>query len=276
MTHDDQAKLLRELAASAQQNHSDQPATTALPALAITGGKGGIGKTCVSVNLSILLAKMGMQPLLVDCDLGLANADVMLGHSPKHTLYDVLMEGVPLEQAIIHDKRGVGLLPAASGREELTRLSNQDMKKFLHGLRSSVDLGFDLLMLDTAAGIQREVIDCLVVSKIVVVVVTPEPTAIADAYALVKVVEQQAPGKDLRVLVNMARHNNEAQQCFNRLRKVAQNYLGRDLDYLGMVPTDRCVQEAVRQRKPFVSDASSLATQALKGAAVRLKGEHWH
>src|SRR4051812_39412991 len=174
---DDQAKQLRALAA---EKVAEAPA---LPAIAVTGGKGGVGKTCIAVNLSLTLAEIGCKPLLVDCDLGLANADVMLGLDPRTTLYEVMCENRPIEQAVVRDPRGFGFVPAASGREELTQLPARGMTRLIREIGRAAE-GFDLIVLDTAAGIAREVSSMLIASRVVLVVVTPDPTALADAYAL--------------------------------------------------------------------------------------------
>ena len=152
---------------------------------------------------------MGLHPLLVDCDLGLANADVLLGLNPTTTLYDVVIGGSPLGSAIIEDRRGFGFIPAASGREELTRLGNRQLAGLLKELHRAAG-AHDLLVLDTAAGIHREVVTLLRASKVVLMVVTPDPTSITDAYALIKVLEQQDPGRDIRILVNQASSQEEA------------------------------------------------------------------
>ena len=194
----DQAKQLRAMAAA----QPPEPATR-LPAIAVTGGKGGVGKSCIAVNLSIALAEIGLSPLLVDVDLGLANADVMLGINSQATLYEVLFEGKSLKQAVVAGPKGMSFLPAASGRDELTRLQPRQFQSLLRELaRAAAD--HDLVVFDTAAGIGREVATFLGASRVILVVVTPEPTSLTDAYALIKVVERDHPGKDIRVLVNQA------------------------------------------------------------------------
>ncbi|HYE05110.1 MAG TPA: AAA family ATPase [Planctomycetota bacterium] len=262
---DDQAKQLRALAGTA-----DAPA---LPAIAITGGKGGVGKTCVAVNLTLALAAVGIKPLLVDCDLGLANADVMLGLDPRATLYDVMCENRPIDEAIVADARGFGFVPAASGREELTQLPARSLNRLVREIgRAGAD--HDVILMDTAAGIGREVSTLVLASRLVLVVLTPDPTSLADAYALVKLVEGKQPGKDIRVLVNLAANQDEATEAFSRLRKVSSTYLRRDLAYAGYLPRDRHVAEAVRKRRPF-ADGDGPAANALRALALKLKSERW-
>jgi len=268
----DQAERLRTLAA--QQATAAVAAVTALPALAITGGKGGVGKTCVAVNLGLLLVELGARPLLVDCDLGLANADVMLGVSPTATLYDVVLGGAAIDQAIVTSPAGLAFLPAASGRDELTRLQPRQFQRLLKDLGHAA-AGYDLILFDTAAGIGRDVASFLIASRTVLVVVTPEPTSLTDAYALIKLVEAKQPGKDIRVLVNQAANQDEAAETFARLRKVAATYLKRDLVLAGHLPADRAVAEGVRRRKPFALNPDAPATRALRALATRIKAERW-
>ncbi|MFW5846297.1 MAG: P-loop NTPase [Planctomycetota bacterium] len=239
-----------------------------LPALAITGGKGGVGKTCLAVNLALLLQGLGMEPLLVDLDMGLANADVLLGVNPSSSLFEVVIGGDSLASATVTTAGGLHFVPAASGRDELTRLGH---RQFVTLFRQLADCGHGCLVLDTMAGISAEVTRFLRSSRQVVVVLTPDPTALTDAYALIKVLEGQRAGKDLRVIVNQAGSEDEAMQTFLRLRKVVRSYLQRDIAYLGHVPRDRHVQEAVRRRVPFITDREAPASRALAAIAMRLR-----
>ena len=247
----------------------------ALPALAVTGGKGGVGKTCVAVNLAVALAKAGMKPLLVDLDLGLANADVLLGVDPQHTLHDVVFGGKSLESVVTPTPWQVDFIPAASGHEELTRLSERQLSDLFAGI-GRLSAGHDLVILDTPAGIGREVMWALRSARTILVVVTPDPTSLTDAYALIKVFESQAPGRDIRVLVNQANNLGEAQSVHNRLAGVARTHLKRDLVFVGFLPRDQALTEAVRRRKPLAAGTiDGPAMTAFKGLAARFKGERW-
>ncbi len=261
----DQAQQLRQRVQDQQLSQA-----LALPSIAITGGKGGVGKTCISVNLSIALQQLHKRSLLVDLDLGLANADILLGLNPRETLFDVVTEKVSLQQCIATHNSGLEFIPAASGREELTRLSHKD---FLHLIKALQEQSkkYDISILDTAAGISREVTTFLRCAKKIVVVLTPDPTSMTDAYALIKVLEQQEPGKDIHVLVNQAQHEEEGLLIFQKMRKVCQTYLQRDVAFIGHVPRDRCVTDAIRSRKPFVLNPDSRAGAAIKSIAMRLK-----
>jgi flagellar biosynthesis protein FlhG len=264
----DQARHLREMTAQSRAPE------VALPALAITGGKGGVGKTCIAVNLSLALQEQGLRPLLVDCDLGLANADVLLGIAPRGTLFDVVINGHPIADALLRGPAQLPFLPAASGRDELANLQPRQLTKLLREL-DGIAVDYDLIVLDTAAGIGRDVVSLLSASAVVTVVVTPEPTSIADAYALIKLLEAKTPGKDIRVIVNQAASQDEAASTFARLKRVALAYLNRDLALLGSVPRDRAVSEAVRRRQPLMLGGDCPAQQAMRSLAMRLKNQKW-
>ena len=244
-----------------------------LNAIAMTGGKGGVGKTSLAVNLSVLLAKMDLRPLLIDLDMGLANADVLLGINPLASLFEVVITGKPLDEAIV-ETHGIGFVPAASGRDELTRLSYQQFAGLLQQFARAAQK-YDLLILDTAAGISREVTTFLRTAKVVTVVITPDPTSLTDAYALIKVLEQQQPGKDIRIIVNQVRSDDEAQLVFQKMKKVTQSYLQRDVTLLGHVPSDPLVVDAVRARSPYAMRRDCEPTRHLQTIATRLAGLNW-
>ena len=259
--------------ASALRGAATQEALPQLPGFCVTGGKGGVGKTCVAVNLAVLLAASAgdARPLLVDLDLGLANADLILGVDPAANLAEVVLAGRSLDSVICESPLGVGLIPAASGVEALANLGAQELHRLFTGLQR---LGRSRapVILDTPAGIGREVISACRASRLTCVVLTPEPTALADAYALIKVLEQAEPGRDIRVIVNMARDQQDGQLAFARLRAVAQKHLGRQLELLGVVPRDEAVLTAVRRRQPI---GPGPAQNALKGIAAKLRGIVW-
>ncbi len=270
----DQARDLRAASSAAAGTSTAAVTWPTLPTLAITGGKGGVGKTCIAVNLAIALAKLGKRPLLVDLDLGLANADVLLGVNPQRTLYDVVFGGIALAEVVV-SAHGVAFVPAASGHDELTRLSQEQLSRLFASL-GELARGYDLLILDTAAGIGREVTAAVRSARTTLVTLTPDPTSMTDAYALIKVLDAQQPGLDLRVVTNMALGANEGLAAYVRLRTVAKTYLKRELPLAGQVPRDAAVAEAVRRRKPLLTGRNDgLAAQGIRALAQKLAGERW-
>ena len=255
---------------AASLRSSQPPPLPRLPGFCVTGGKGGVGKTCVAVNLAILLAQSA-KPLLVDLDLGLANADLVLGVDPAANLAEVVLAGRDIASVVCESPLGVGLVPAASGVDALANLGQQELHRLFLGL-AGLGRTRTPLILDTPAGIGREVIAACRAARLVCVVLTPEPTALADAYALIKVLEQAEPGRDVRVIVNMARDQQDGLMAFARLRAVAQKHLGRNVELLGVIPRDELVTTAVRRRKPI---AEGPALAALRGIAARLRGTTW-
>ena len=269
MAAGDQAQGLRTLSTL----NASTPTNVGLPAIAITGGKGGVGKTCIAVNLAVLLARQGLKPLLVDLDLGLANADLVLGVSPERSLLDVFTRGAALSEVVTKSPLGLDFVPAASGHEELSAVSQEQLHGLFAGL-TMLSRAYDVVVLDTPAGIGREVMTALRSSRLVAVVVTSDPTSMTDAYALIKVLEGQCPGKDIRVIVNTTASQDEAQSVFNRLAAVARKHLGRELAWLGECPRDAQVAEAVRRRRPFAAThVESPALIALTAIARRLRIE---
>ncbi len=256
------------------------PAWPVLPALAITGGKGGVGKTSTAVNLAVALARRRQRVLLVDFDLGLANADLLLGVEPQATLADVLAGRASVAAAIHATPWGVDLLPAASGLDELTRLGEERLRRLLVAI-AAVARGYDRCLIDTAAGIGAEVLAPLRAASRSLCVVTPDPTSLTDSYALLKLMAAHGLADRVRLCINLADDLAQATATSTRLRAVCARYLGRDLPLAGWIPRDPLAAEAVRRRTPFAAGSgasgppSGAAAAALTALAARLHGESW-
>ncbi len=238
--------------------------------VAVTGGKGGVGKTNVSVNLGIALCRIGRRVTLFDADLGLANVDVLLGLKPRRNLSDVLAGNATLADVMLPGPRGLRIVPAASGTQEMVNLGPREHAGIITAF-SEVAHQMDVLLIDTAAGISSEVISFLVAAQEILVVVCNEPTSITDAYALTKVLNQQYGVKRIRILVNMVRSAQEADGVFSKLVTVADRFLNVTLDYAGFIPFDEHVRRAV-QRQRSVVDAypASPASQSFMELARRV------
>lgn len=219
--------------------------------IAVTGGKGGVGKTNVSVNLSIALAELRRRVVLMDADLGLANVDVLLGLEVKRSIADVLDGTHSLRDVLINGPGGIKIVPATSGVQQLTQLSPHEHAALVHSF-SEISDQLDVLIVDTAAGISDMVVNFVKASQEAIVVVCDEPSSITDAYALMKLLNKEHGVFRFRVIANMTRSAQEGRQLFEKLNAVCNRFLDASLQYLGHVPFDENVRKAVQARKPIL------------------------
>jgi flagellar biosynthesis protein FlhG len=222
----------------------------AIPArvIAVTSGKGGVGKTNIVANLGYTFARMGKKVLVLDADLGLGNLDVLLGLAPKYNLSHVIMGEKAVGDIIVEGPGNMRILPASSGIQELTQLTSQQKVQILSELDGMID-SVDVLLIDTAAGISSNVMDFSVTAQEIIVVVSPEPTAITDAYALMKVLSLKYAEKRCKVIVNLAGTLQQGREVFRQLNLVAERFLDMTIDYLGSVLFDAKVTKGVKQQK---------------------------
>ena len=238
--------------------------------LSLTSGKGGVGKTCVSVNLAYWLSKAGAKVLLLDADLGLANVDIVLGLRPEFTLQHVLSGEKSISDILLDGPGGLRVLPAGSGVAEMADMSDE-AKVMLFSELEALDEPFDYLIVDTGAGISRQVLYFNNSVQDIILVATPEPTSITDAYALMKVLSEQRKGYRFRILANMVENETEGKNVYRRLSTVSDKYLNVSTSYLGHVTSDPNVVQAIRQQKPLsVVFPKSPATRCLRRLADRV------
>jgi len=214
-------------------------------------GKGGVGKTNIVLNLGYALYQAHMKALLMDCDLGLANLDVLIGISPERTLHDLLQTGVDARDVIVPIENGFDMLPATSGVPELVEM-DEDMQDILFKKLISLANTYDYLMLDLGAGISHTVLSFAALTQLRIVVVTPEPTSLTDSYAMIKVLVTQHQVKDFLVIVNQALSQSEAKTTFERLAAACKNFLNIDLRNLGFIHQDSVLVESVRHQTPLM------------------------
>lgn len=254
----DQADSLRQLVSGGEA------ARPPVRVVAVTSGKGGVGKTHVACNLAVLAARAARRVLLLDADLGLANADLVLGVAPHHHLGDVLGGAVRLEEALAEGPGGIRILAASSGVQQLTRLGDAEKLRLVGALDALADR-FDLVLVDCAAGIGDNVLFFAGAAQEVLLVVSPEPTALSDAYATVKVLSQQAGVERFRVVVNPAATEAHGREQFARLTSVTDRFLGAHVSFLGHVPRDESVARAAMAQRALVElFPRAAATRALQ------------
>jgi flagellar biosynthesis protein FlhG len=222
--------------------------TRAPRVITVTSGKGGVGKTNVVANLAIALARTGKRVLVLDADLGLGNIDVLLGLAPKYTLEHVLSGARSLSEIMLEGPSGIRILPASSGLPQLTALTEAHHVILQSELEQIAHM-FDVLLIDTGAGIASNVTFFAAAAQSIIVVVSPEPTSLTDAYALMKVLLRQYRERRFHVLVNLAKSPNEAARVFSKLQVAVGRFLQISIEYLGAVPLDDYLPLAVTQQR---------------------------
>ncbi|MBL0714185.1 MAG: MinD/ParA family protein [Desulfosarcina sp.] len=216
--------------------------------ISITSGKGGVGKTNIVANLGYELSRAGQDVLILDADLGLGNLDILLGLAPKYNLSHVIMGEKRIEEVVIEGPGHMKILPASSGIQELTQLSRDQKIGILYELDQLLD-SVDVLLIDSAAGISPNVLDFSVSAHEMMVVVTPEPTSITDAYALMKVLALKYDEKHCRLIVNQVANEHEGREIFRQLNIVAEKFLDIDVSYFGCVLKDETMTACVKQQR---------------------------
>ncbi len=244
----DQAEQLRNIIK--QQNKKPHSARV----ITVTSGKGGVGKSNVSVNLAIQMSRMGKKTVILDADFGLANIEIMLGIRPRYNLADMMFRGREVKDIICTGPEGIGFISGGSGLREMTNL-NRDQILSLVRMMYELDHYADVVIIDTGAGISDAVIELVASSSEVLLVATPEPTSITDAYALLKTLHRHngfdPTATSIKMIGNRIQSYEEGRELYLKLNTVVNKFLGMDMDYLGAIPYDERLPKAVMQQQPL-------------------------
>lgn len=249
----DQAEMLRRIV---DNMNSGLPATEGLKpekrarVITITSGKGGVGKTSITVNLAIALSRLGLRVAILDVDFGLANIDLLFGIAPKYTLLDLIRDEKSIFEVLTDGPNNIKFLSGGSGVEELMRMDRKKLRKFMGNI-ALLDKLYDIILIDTGAGLSQNVMSFIMAADEIILVTTPEPTAITDAYALVKMVSRRDRKKIIRILVNKAETAREAEDIANKLIVVSEKFLSLKLSKLGYILYDDTIMKSVKLQKPF-------------------------
>lgn len=239
--------------------------------ITVTSGKGGVGKTSLSVNLAIQLRRLGKRVIVFDADFGLANIEIMLGIRPKYNLADLMYRGKSIEDIITYGPENIGFISGGSGINELANLTRDQVFSMIHRL-GELDRIADVIIVDTGAGISDTVLEFVAASEEVLLVATPEPTSITDAYALLKTLNKKAsyrPDKTVvKMVANQVRGEREAAELFEKLGVVVGKFLDIEVEFLGSVPYNKNMQRAIMRQAPVsISDPESDSARAVRNIA---------
>ncbi len=280
MSNMDQAESLRNMMKNQTQT-KDQTRQHQGPGkarlIAVTSGKGGVGKSNTSINLGICLQRMGKRVIILDADFGLANIEVMFGVIPKYTLADLMFHDSDLKDIIMEGPEGVGFISGGSGIANLANISNEDIKKVVDKLSELEEMA-DVVIIDTGAGIAPSVLEFLTASPEIVLVTTPEPTSVTDAYALIKALSLyqgfNPESTKIRLVANKVMSAKEGSNLYEKLNSVVERFLNVKLEWLGSVPQDNCISKAVMKQKPVsMMYPSSAAAKAYHDIADKIMAD---
>lgn len=243
----DQADKLREKVELLKDN------APSARVIAVTSGKGGVGKTSLSVNMALQFRELGRKVVILDADFGLANVEVMLGIRPQYTLADLIFNNKSIEEIITEGPMGIGFISGGSGVQDLVNLDKDKIKKLIAKL-VKLDSLYDVVIIDTGAGIADSVVEFVLSSPEVLLVVTPEPTSITDAYSLLKAVNRKKDfkreQKSIKVITNRVENMEDGKEIFDKISIVVSKFLNIQLEYLGYIPQDKKIADAVIAQTP--------------------------
>ncbi len=265
----DQATDLRKLVLTSEATGKEDK-TQKARVFSITSGKGGVGKTSIAINLAFALKQLNKNTLIIDADLGLANVDILLGLIPKWTLQNIVNQEVQILEAIIKSPDGLSILPSGSGIEELTHLDLQQ-KLYLKSQFDLLDRQFEFILIDTAAGISSNVMTFNQMAQEVIVVLSPDPTSLADAYATIKILSQRYAVEKFLIITNNVKNNRVGQELYKKLEKICWRFLKLPLQHLGCLWTDPKLSQASQNQQIVMKHyPKTTISKQLRGMAESL------
>ena len=285
---EDQAENLRAImrhkkspsvsgAGAVAQNSHGQNREGKARIITVTSGKGGVGKTNLSVNMALAFARLGKKVVVMDADLGLANVNVMLNMIPKYNLYHVIKKQKTIREILVETEYGIAIVAGASGFSQIANMNDNERKDFIEDLDT---LSFaEIIIIDTSAGVSSNVLDFIAAADDAVIVTTPEPTAITDAYGIIKIIatEYENLNMGLKLVVNRAKGAADAKKVADRMINIAGQFLNLKVDYLGFIYEDPAVSHAVIRQKPFmVTDPKCKASICVRHIVERLDKSNEH
>lgn len=266
----DQAEQLRELMKNRKSEEGEVENKTRI--IAIASGKGGVGKTNISINLAMAYAQLGKKVIVMDADLGLANVNVILGIIPKYNLYHLIRKQKRMSEILMDTDYGIRIVAGASGFSKIANLTDEERGHFIDELSALSDA--DIIIIDTSAGVSSNVLGFIAAADDAIIVTTPEPTAITDAYGIIKIIATEIENMDLglKLIVNRVKSVTEGRKIAERVINIAGQFLNLKLDYLGYVYEDQGVGSAVIHQKPFMaSEPNGKAAICVRHIVSRLE-----
>lgn len=240
----DQAEALRKLV------NEEEIRNTTTKIITVTSGKGGVGKSNFVVNLAISLQNKGKKVLIFDADLGMGNDDVLMGLYPKHNIFDIVFTGLEIKDIIVEGTNGINLIPAGSALSNAEELNRSQRNIFLKKLETLDE--YDYILMDTGAGVNKDVLSFIAASEELIIITTPEPTSLTDGYSLIKATDHYKLKTKAKIVVNKAFTKQEGEETYRKFERAVGKFLKINIEYLGCILEDKKLVQSVRQQKPFV------------------------
>jgi len=261
----DQAQKLRDIIKT-----SDSSDVNDARIITVSSGKGGVGKTNFTVNMGLALGKLGKRVTIIDADLGLANVDVLLGILPKYNLSHVIKGEMTVEEVVVTGSYGINIISGGSGIMDLIDLEQNQLEKLIESLKYCNDIS-DYILIDTGAGLSKSVLSFVDAASDVIVIITPDPTSITDAYALIKNIIKDED-KKIKIVINRVESNEEGDEVFNKLEQAVNKFLNKSLENLGYIFEDNNLKKAVRKQMPVIEAyPRAIASKGIENIAYNLE-----